>query len=259
MAKNEAQELAPVGDVTPLANLSDTLQAKIKATADRLKDSCSVSVNRIAHQATGWRMPDGDIQQTFTGVIVAVKHANIHYPGVYKKGSVNPVDCCAILDGDADAACDNLIPIAAVENPYSSSCRTCPKFEWKSALVGNGKACGEHTLLAVFVPALGDELYVIEMKKANSRVADGYIASVNSKFGHPIAVTTNFTIGRKGDWEVELNAVSNVPTDMLTMLAARMDEGTAMLVERVKGSYKAPTEAANDNEPEAVGRASRSR
>ena len=256
---SENQELAPVTEVTPLANLPEALQAKIKATADSLKNSCAVAINRIAHQAQGWKMPDGEVVQSFTGIIVGIKHANIHYPGLYKKGIINPVDCFAVTEGDGDAACDSLSPHAMVEEPYGSTCATCPKFQWGSALMGSGKACAEHTLLAVNVPSLGDDIYLIEMKKGNSRIADSYIANTSTRYGHPIAVYTEFTIGRKAEWEAELVATANVNVDVISTLANQMDAANAMLLERAKGAYKSPTEPANDSEPEAVGRKARAR
>src|SRR5574343_171218 len=118
--------------------------------------------------------------------IVAARHANIHYAKEYEEGVSNPPDCFAICDGIEDAANDELIPHSTVISKYATSCKECPKLQWGSAAKGKGKDCSEYVLLAINIPTLGDDLYLLECKKANAKTADGYLATVTQKFTNPI-------------------------------------------------------------------------
>lgn len=235
-----------VAEQTPFSTLPAELQAKIKARADEIKAGCSVSVRRIPHRAKGFASPDGNDMPSFTGVIVGNLHANLHYKGAYKRGEINPLDCFAYGTGETK----DLVPAPEVVERYAVSCGACNNFMWGSGQGGSGKACGEHTCLAVYVPSLGDDIYVVDMKKGNSRVADNYLVNVTNKYGDPIAVMTKFEMGLKKDWEVTLTAVTNADANLVANLALRMDEAQNILVERVRSTYNAPAKVVSDDDPD---------
>lgn len=240
--------------INPLAHLPEALQQKILAASAKIQQSASVSINKIRLDSKSYIFPDGTESNSFSGIIVGVKHANIHYAGEYEEGVTNPPDCLAV----GDDSCSALVPLAEVENKYSTACGSCPKMQWGSALKGKGKACGEHTLLALYVPAFGEDLFLIEEKKANSKAVDGYLANVNNKYGHPVAVLTEFTIGAKNKWEQSFQATGIVSQDLVVKLVERFEEANTMLEARVVDSYKKPapkTEDAGD----APARAARAR
>jgi hypothetical protein len=224
--------------VNPLAHLPEALQKKILAASAKIQQSANVSINKIRLDAKTYIFPDSTEVSSFSAIIVGVKHANIHYAGEYEEGVTNPPDCLAV----GDESCANLIPLSEVESKYSVTCNDCPKMQWGSALKGKGKACGEHTLLALFVPSLGEDLFLIEEKKANSKAVDGYLANVNNKYGHPVAVLTEFTIGAKNKWEQTFFASGVVSSDLVMKLVERFEEANTMLEARVTDSYrKTPT------------------
>lgn len=233
-----------IAEETPFSVLPPELQAKIKARADEIKAGCSVSVRRIPHRAKGFVSPDGTDMPSFVGVIVGNLHANLHYKGAYKRGEINPLDCFAY--GTTENK--DLVPATEVVERYAVNCGTCPKFQWGSGQGGRGKECGEHTCLAVYVPALSDDIYVVDMKKGNSRVADNYLVNVTNKYGDPIAVMTKFEMGLKKDWEVTLTASMNADSSLVANLATRMDEAKNILVERVRSTYNSSTNTINDND-----------
>ena len=247
MSKNEIEiidedeELA--GDLIEqptfdLSKLPPDIQAKIKAASDILKGSTSIAVNKIRNGHNRYTFPDNSEAQSFVGIIVGIKHANIHYKGQYTKGVVNPADCFAVVNGDEDLPNDQLTPHANVAKPHSKTCKDCEKFKWKSAAVGKGKACAEYLLLAVYVPALGtDDLLLLEQKKANARVADGYIAQLRAKYGHPMVVTTRFAIGETNEWDQTFQAVGITNNAIIEKLGNRIDEANLMLTERALGAY----------------------
>jgi len=228
-------------ETTNLSHLPEALQAKILAAATRLKENSAVSVKKIRNDQKSFALPDGDEVEAFTGVIVVAKHTNMRYP-TYVEGSINSPDCFALLEGSNDASCMELIPHASVVDPKHTNCKDCPSFQWKSAANGKGKDCSEYVMLVVNIPALGDELYLLECKKGNAKKVDDYISNVTSKYGHPIAVNTMFEMGKKGKWEHSYTATNPADMSIVANLATRMDEGNAMIDERVKGAYRAPSE-----------------
>lgn len=246
----EITDIALVDEVqNPLSSLPPELQAKIKAQADKIAASCRVNVNRIAHRANGFALPNGSEAQSITGVIVGYLHANMHYQGAYARGKINPLDCFAY---SVELENDSLVPGPEVTARYSASCGPCPRRAWGSGQGGSGKECGEHTCLAVYIPQLGDELFVIDMKKGNcDKVAKPYLNNVQREHGAPIAVYTRFSMGEKKDWEATMTAGGYVPQELLANLARRMDEAQNILVERVRGSYGATETPAQDEDPDA--------
>lgn len=235
-------EIVPMSD-SGLANLPEDIQQKILAYSKQIQESSTISVAKIRLDAKNYIFPDQTETQTFSGVIVGIKHANIYYEKEYEDGKLHPPRCFAV----GDVACANLSPHSKVQQPCSATCETCFNFEWGSALRGKGKACAEITLLAVYVPSLGDDLYYLEQKKGNSRIADTYLFNVSKKYGTPLAVLTEFSMGVKNKWEQTLTAVKPVSPEIIMTLVGRMEEANNMLEARVIESYKRPEASTEEN------------
>lgn len=221
-------------ELSTIDSLPEELQLKILEASKRIEASCFASLNKIRLDAKNYIFPDGTETNSFTGIIVNFKHANIHYPKEYQDGVINPPDCFAV----GDAACTELKADASVEAKYCVTCKDCAKFQWKSAARGNGKACAEHTLLAVYIPQLGEDLYLLEEKKANCRAADAYLSLTKGKKGHPIFVYTSFHMAEKEKWAQTFYAQDFVPKELVTKLAERMEEAGNMLEQRVRDLYQ---------------------
>lgn len=257
-------DLATIEEQFSISALPESLQQRILEASNRLKESSVFQVNKIRNDVKNFIFPDGTEVTDFAGIIVAAKHANMHYAGEYEEGVSNPPDCFAILEASDDAACKDLNPHESVTSKYSPACGSCPKFQWGSDKggKGKGKACSEYVLLAIAVPTLGDDLFLLECKKSNAKTVDGYLATVTNKYGHPIAVTTAFNMGNKGKWAHTYVAQSPAPQALVASLAERIDEAHFMLVERVKGAYNRSTgtpEAVPDSEQAVPGRKARER
>lgn len=237
---SESTEIATT-ETFSLASLSPELQAKILAASEQLNSSATISINKIRNDAKNFIFPDGTETQSFSGIIVGIKHANIHFAGEYSEGKSNPPDCVAVCEDATDASNIDLSPHKEVFMPYiAGHCGQCPKLQWGSDKGGKGKGkeCSEYVMLAINVPSLGEDIYLLECKKGNAKTADGYLASVRAKFGHPIAVLTQFTMGSKTKWSHDYVTVSPVSPDLVTNLAGRMDEANSMLTARVVDAYK---------------------
>jgi hypothetical protein len=237
-----------------LSNLPEELQLKILAAAKKIQESSSISINKIRLDAKSYIFPDQNEVQTFQGIIIATKHANIHYQNDYEEGVPNPVDCMAI----GDEACKDLTPHEKVENPIGTKCATCKNFQWGSGSRGKGKSCGEHTLLAVYVPSYGDDIFLLEEKKKNSVIVDSYLKTTTKKHGHPMAVVTQFTMGDTTKWEQSFSAVAPANVELVTNLTSRMDEAEDMLISRVVDVYQ-KNDIPFGNEEENTVRTARSR
>lgn len=239
-----ANEMTTANDNVGLASLPEDIQKRILEYSRQIQESSTISVSKIRLDAKSYIFPDQTETQTFTGVIVGVKHANIYYENEYEDGKISPPRCFAV----GDVACASLSPHSKVVDPCGTTCETCEKFQWGSAIRGKGKACAELTLLAVYVPSLGDDLYYLEQKKANSRMADTYLFNISKKYGTPLAVLTEFSIGTKNKWEQNLVAVKPVNPEMIMTLVNRLDEATNMLESRITESYKRPEVEATSEE-----------
>lgn len=242
--------------------LPESLQQRVLEASNRLKESASVQVNKIRNDMKNFILPDGEEADNFTGIIVAAKHVNMHYAMAYEEGVTNPPDCLAILEGADDVSCADLKPHRIVDSPYNAVCGRCAKLQWGSDKGGKGKGkeCAEYVMLAVYVPSLGDDLFLLECKKGNSKVADSYLANVTNKFGHPIVVHTMFSMGKKAKWAQSFAATTPVSAELVASLAERIDEANAMIVERVKGAYRADNTPVEKVEVDkSSGRAARSR
>lgn len=231
-----------------LQGLDESLLEKIFEASKILEDSATVSVTKIRNDAKCYILPDGTEVSELKGIIVGVKHANVHYPADYQEGVITPPDCVAITEGKNDFKCIDLKPHNIVASKYSINCRDCKKFEWGSATRGSGKACTEHVLLAVYFPQLGDGLYLMEEKKSNAKVCDNYIATVRQRYVHPVMVLTRFEIGKSNKWEQKFFAETRTTTELANNLAGRLEEANSMLVSRILSSYKDESTYTNESE-----------
>ena len=243
----------------PLAHLPPELQEKILAARQQIEESSAISINRVSFTATKYKLPDGSETDTFVGIIVGAKHANVHYATEYNRDEVQPPDCVAIMPKGKDAACADLVPASFVVSKYSEKCADCTQFQFGSK--GKGKACFEHTLLALYVPSIGEQLILLEARKGNSRTADNYLRNVASKYGHPMAVLTRFTIGAKRDWVQDYEFENVVAPELIQNVSQRLDEAEDMLYERVAGTYRVPAtnDGGTENTEQGSGRKVRKR
>lgn len=243
----------------PLAGLSPELQERIRAASLRIQSTASMPVRKIAvtNGGTAYRLPNDTVVDRFTAIIVAVKHANRLYTKPYVQGKPELAECVAVMPGDEDGRNLDLKPIAACAGKFDTdgTCETCPKFRWGSnpAGSGRGKLCTEYTLCVVYIPAMGDDLYLIEQKKARSAAMDKHLRAVQEKFGHPMMVYTQFVIneGGKAAYEQKFYATEFAPQAVVEKLVSRIEEANATMIDAVSNSLESNRDA--DDAPAASG------
>jgi len=225
-----------------LDDLPEELKQKLVQYQEKLA-SGSTSVLRIRNDAKEFIFPDGTSVAKFQGTIVATKRANVHYAAAYQDGQVSPPDCFAVCSGTEDVdKNEDLVPHTDVVHPHGYNCRECLKFQWGSSTTGTkkGKDCSELILVAVIVPSLGEDIYVLEAKKGNAKEFGDYLFKVGTKFGFPQAVVTEFCAGADGKKYVHsYTAVARNNAVIVTSAAEKIEEASMLLVERIRGSYSA--------------------
>lgn len=223
-----------------IAQLPEHLQKKLRAYAEMVQRSTTASIQKIRLDAKAYIFDENHATPTFEGVIVAFRHANVYYDQPYREGVINAPACFAV----GTAPCDTLKPHPLVVNPPHHECATCPKFAWGSALTGGrGKACAEHTLLAVCpleFPEFQHELFVLEAKRANSRAANEYLARITRLYGAPVVAYTRFTIGQRQRFEQQFALARETPleSNLLQALASRIEEAEYLLEQRLQDLYR---------------------
>lgn len=230
-----------VVDDNPLANLSPEMLERIKKATHNIQNTSTVAARKISvvGGGTGYRLPDDTVVDSFSAIIVGVKHANRLYTKPYVQGKPEQAECVAVDTTGNDVRNADLIPIESCRGKFADSCATCHNFEWGSNPTGSGKGklCTEYVLCAVLIPSMGDDLYIVEQKKARSQKMDSHVKKITNRFGHPVAVYTQFKINEGNNpFEQNFYATDYVPGELVEKLVNRFEEADAILTDAVINS-----------------------
>jgi hypothetical protein len=243
--------------------LPEELSQQLELAGASIRNACTLSTTKISYKKGGgkWRLPDETYSETFRGVVVAAKHANVHYPNPYGDATnTGGADCVAVRLGLEDVGFNHLVPIPDVEVPYAVACSGCPKLEWKSAQQGAGKACAETMIMAVYIPALGDDLYIVEARRKWSNNASNYLNSATRQFKSPLAVVTEFKLGSdESPWEQNYRAVAINPPELIGNLLSRTDEANSLIDAHVRNALDLRAAATTIVNTPGAGRETRER
>jgi hypothetical protein len=249
-------DLVPISEIDEtLNNLPEDLRNRLLAARKSIEESATFSLKKIGVKQGGlmYRLPDESTAASFSGIILAVKHANKNYPNPYVASKIEPADCVAVeFTGDKRNA--ELSPLEEVKNPYNDNCGACPNYQWGSNKggTGRGKLCTEYVIAAVYIPSLGDDIYLVEQKKARAAKFDTYLKRVTAKTGHPMMVFTRFEINVNGEpFEQDFSAAAPIPAELISELAGRLDEAEQILISSVRSSLVNNDEAGSNKTDEA--------
>lgn len=223
--------------------LPKAMQEKLAKRALAMQENATINTNKIGVKNPGggaYVMPDGTKVDSFTGIILAAKHANKHYAGAYNPNDIQPPDCAAVMK-DGDGKNEELTPLDGCSHKYADTCAQCTYLEWGSALTGTGKGkeCVEHVLLAVYIPSLKD-IFLLEERKARAAQVDKYLVNVTGSYGHSLMVYTTFSIGfNQNDlWQQSFEINHDMAMTQETTLKAYelLDTAEKMLYSSVEAS-----------------------
>lgn len=136
---------------------------------------------KIIHQGQIFEMPDGEMVQTFRGIIIDTNAVNAWWAiGFDESGGGDPPDC---------SSPDSLHPDPAIIEPQSSHCKTCEKNQFGSD--ERGKACKNmrrvHVLIeGSFLP------YRLSLSPANLKPANLFLTVLASQGLSYLHVITEF-------------------------------------------------------------------
>lgn len=143
--------LKPPSTLIAPAELSEAEKAFLQETEATDDGPMKLPFVTIDHKTGCFMMPSGDSidgAEGLCGFIIGHFMNRAYYEKAYSpKGDKLPPDC---------KSSDCITPDADVAEPKSKSCLTCPFNEFKSASVGEGKACKERIWMFLVSPEFGD-------------------------------------------------------------------------------------------------------
>lgn len=186
MAKSEVA--VPKGD-----NLPTTVEEKMAAEAQALRDNLQVASSKISTQNKSYTLPDGTmVGEQIQLVIIGYAAINSMYENAeYVQGQPNPVVCCAIVDMKVGG---DMIPFASSSDKQSERCGTwntpeCPMNEFGSK--GKGKRCKNEYALLVCLPTDNKVMELRIPPTATEEIAKS-MGAIMKEFGHPSQAIATF-------------------------------------------------------------------
>lgn len=170
----------------------DALMAKARAMKDKIGAPAGDKI-RLTRKKT-FVLPDGkESADPLRVVVLDFMSYNAFFDRPFSEKDKIPPACFAIGSDPK-----NLVPSENSPDKQSGACKGCPNNEFGSK--GNGKACGNHRILAVVAPD-GDEnspMFTIATSPTASKYWDAYVAEQISK--NPLgllAVSTEIFFGEE--------------------------------------------------------------
>lgn len=210
MAKKAPQqpEVIPAGAVIPApknamvvpAALREQLRAESDEVAKRIQAPGGdlIKLTKDKH----FKLPDGTKHPgPLSIVILDFVSTNKFFDRPYKEGEVTPPACFAI-----GLEPTSLIPSKNSPDKQAATCKDCPNNQFGSK--GDGKACGNHRLLAV-VAGTGDDgadpeapLYMLQVSPTGVKAFDGYVSTIRGQYQvPPIGVVTDIYFDPSSEYQ----------------------------------------------------------
>lgn len=124
------------------------LQEQLKQELTAQNTSLPSSSNRVSTKGKVFTMPDGATHDgPLTAIILDWRWQHAFFDGMYNSNKPEPPVCAASSKTEAD-----LKPLPDSKKPQAESCSVCPKNEFGSSKIGNGKACKNTARLAIVPP-----------------------------------------------------------------------------------------------------------
>src|SRR5574341_1474105 len=179
MAKKPGTEVAVAKSNLP-ANIAAALAEETKNLANRIQAPGGDKI-KLTKKKT-FKLPDGtESPGPLTVVVLDFVSMNKFFDRPYKEGEISPPACFAL-----GLEPKGLVPSASSPDKQSEGCDDCPNNAWGSK--GDGKACGNHRLLAVIAGAGETALdpkspmWLVEVSPTAIKAFDVYVSMVRTQF-----------------------------------------------------------------------------
>ena len=157
------------------------LQAEIKRELELAKETVDPPSNfKISTRGKQFTLPDGTSSRgPMSAVVLDYRTVHNYYKGNYDPNKPEAPACFAI-----SKVVEGMKPSSNAIDPQSEACKECTFNQWKSAAVGNGKACKNIRRVAV-VPANATEdsrPMILDVSPTALKFFDGFVTKL-SKLG----------------------------------------------------------------------------
>lgn len=167
---------------TDLAVLQNTLPADVRAA---LAAQVAGDISRLGAiggkdtirvtQDKKFELPNGDILDELTAVVVDFVYRNEYYVGAFNRKDIKPPVCFAISPASAD-----MTPSPRAPQPQDKSCAECQWNQYGTSPMGDGKACKNTVMLAVLPADATDDspVWVIKTSPTAIRHFNSYVSKI---------------------------------------------------------------------------------
>ncbi len=175
----------------------DQMAADVAALGAKLAAPTGKSI--LVTQSKEFKFPDETKVESFKAVIVAFASMNAYYEGAFDRDNLVPPNCFAIglvKNDDLDRSPNSPEPQTEGDE---TACAGCWANQWKSAPVGNGKACKNSIRLALLCD--DGEIRPLNLSSTALKPFGEYVRNVVNAFGvPPYGVMTEFTFDPKQEY-----------------------------------------------------------
>lgn len=228
MAAKPKTEVGAVKAQLP-ANFQEQMAAEVAALAGKLAAPSGKAIQ--VTQSKKFRMTIADEQvevDTFKGIILDFVSLNAYYEGNFDPKNIVPPNCFAIgtVKNDSLVSSENS---PDPQNDVGGACGDCWANQWKSAAIGNGKACKNTLKLAVLCS--DGEIRPLSISSTGLKAFGEYVGSVVSAFGvAPYGVMTTFSFDPKSEFSsVRCGNPLRLNEEQLALAFSRKADGHAMI------------------------------
>ena len=157
------------------------IPAEIKAELEAASKTVDPPSNfKISTKGKQFTLPDGTSSRgPMSAVILDYRTVHNYYKGNYDPNKPEAPTCFAI-----SKMVEGMAPSPNAVDPQNETCKECTFNQWKSAPVGNGKACKNIRRLALVPPNATEDTrpMIIDVSPTALKHFDGYITKL-SKMG----------------------------------------------------------------------------
>jgi hypothetical protein len=203
------------------------LAADVAALSGKLAAPTGKSIGIT--QSKEFRFPDGTKSTSFKGIIVGFVSHNAYYEGAFDRDNMVPPNCFAIgvvKNDDLERSANSPDP---QPEDGGDECKGCWANQWKSAAVGNGKACKNSIKLAILCE--DGELRPMGLSSTALKPFGSYVSEIVQAFGvPPYGVMTEFSFDASDYSSVRCGNPLRLNDDQLAHALMLKPEAMAMLL-----------------------------
>lgn len=203
-----------------------------------------------------FKLPNGDVSDLLTGIIVDFVYYNAYYEGAFDPNNIVPPNCFALHPEPTGG-----VPSANSPDKQEDSCQACWANQFGSA--GKGKACRNAIKVALLPPDAEEDtpLMILNVSATALKPFSAYLSAVLRLQRPPYSVTTDIICDPNFKYDtLRFSNPQPLDADTITMVRARREEARERLlvepdVSAIKAANDAPAKGKGALKPAARRRA----